>query len=452
MKNLYVWFPGEEERRKFVLELLELGPNEEWYLNIEPFLFKDKFEKNRYRTNRREDFTHTLDMLDRGMYSSPYLNMVKRFSKDSAAPVGNLGDFDPWTAPVVFNKGFRKIYTKNSYQHRRGYWLVLQFQKNDMGRAKHDYVLKRIPPKYIGLNVPVTLFPAVCKLNWLERQFAKELDDGTAGLADYDRFFEYLCEVKHAHPELFCGKKIYLWEQLAALYSLEGEVEKSATCYLKWAVLAPCSSDPFLNLGVLYNNNGLTQKAIDAYKRGLELNPNDEYIFYNLASMMKENDKELESLRWINEAILTNPSRGVNYYLKGSAHMSGGKYSAAITSFKKALELYSEEWNPLATQTRLELATAYEASGKVEEAATTLKHGLESDSTNVGLLYKLARLLGDKMDNWPEALIYAKTALSLSPDCADIHTLLTIAYANTDAAKLAKWHAKKAEHIQRKMS
>lgn len=60
MKNLYIWFPCSEERRKFFLELLELGPSTDWYLNTEFLLHEERHKKRRYRNNRREEFNITL--------------------------------------------------------------------------------------------------------------------------------------------------------------------------------------------------------------------------------------------------------------------------------------------------------------------------------------------------------------------------------------------------------
>lgn len=447
MKNLYIWFPTENERRELMLSLLGMGPNKDWYLNIEPFLYTNRSEKNRYRENRKKDFSQTLDMLDRGMYSSPYLDLSYY---DVDGDSSRLNVYDPWKVSVVANLGFRRIYTVNSYKRRRGFWLVLQFQDNEKGRAKHELLLQHIPTRYIGLNVPPTLYPAILRLDWLERQFTKEFDDGTAGPDDYDRFFAYLCEIKNIHPELFANEKIYLWEQLATLYSSFDEVEKSVACYLKWSELVPNSSDPYLNLGVLYNSTGRHHEAIDAYKKGLAVNPRDEYICHNLAALMKTTNQELKSLRWINEAILINPCRGVNYHLKGDAHLMASNYSAAIASLKKALALYGEDWNPLAAETCYCLAEAYQAIEKFEDAVSVLKRGLESSSTNIGILYKLAWILGEKIGNWSDGLPYAKKLLVLKPDFGDFHLLISKIYKETGSVKLALWHSKKADQLHQR--
>ena len=124
-------------------------------------------------------------------------------------------------------------------------------------------------------------------------------------------------EVKEKHPELFKGERVYLWEDLARLFDTMDLPEKAVLCFQHQAKLMPDSSDPYLNLGVLYATRGLITQALKSYMKGLEVNPNDEYLYYNFSALLLTEGDANSALRLVNEAILKNPGRGLNFKLKG---------------------------------------------------------------------------------------------------------------------------------------
>ena len=60
-----------------------------------------------------------------------------------------------------------------------------------------------------------------------------------------------------------------------------------------------------------------------AYKEGLGINPNDEYLYFNLASLYASIGVYRKADAMMNNAILNNPDRGLNYMFKVIWHWNG---------------------------------------------------------------------------------------------------------------------------------
>lgn len=103
-------------------------------------------------------------------------------------------------------------------------------------------------------------------------------------------------------------------------------------------------------------------------KKGLEINPNDEYIYYNLSSLLLYQGRQDKALKEINNAIIENPERGINFKLKGDIHFSKHQYHQAIKCYEWALNLFDEELEESARECKELLAEAYLRIGEKEKA------------------------------------------------------------------------------------
>ena len=125
--NLYVWFSNGTERRRFVMELLQLKP--------EVPKRKGKRAAAEARERQRQLDAY-LDMMEEGKTKSPYYALSDLFYRGRLPENINIDALPPWHEARVFQRGFRRIYTQKSYYYRPGHWLVIQFRHTPRGLGK----------------------------------------------------------------------------------------------------------------------------------------------------------------------------------------------------------------------------------------------------------------------------------------------------------------------------
>ena len=437
MANLYIWFPNNEERRQFVLDLLEIE-------EIKPNGGSKKAKKEAER--KRAQLELYMESLEAGKTKSPYYQLHKHFYMGITPDIKT--EPAPWTELAVFKKGFRRIYTQKSYWFRPGHWLVLQFRDNYAGRERRRWAEERIPEERQGVNVPIP--PEVLAKMKLEHvtQLLSPVtiaDSGGVGAAALKVSLQLLNEVKQSHPQLFKGENVYLWEQLGFAFYHAGNIEKADYCLRTQAGFQHGVSDAFLNLGTFYDEQGMWELAAKAYIDGLAVNPEDEFIHYNLASLYMDKDKQVSVLQAINSAVLKNPYSAVNYKLKGDIHLYNGQYHAAVTAYLQAVDLMYSRQNSMTAETYCNLASAYTALGKHNEALASLEEAVIIDNKNIDALLKLAELYGDKFENWDKAKTYAEQALAVYPDCSEACRVMAKYHQTHGSSTTAKWFAKRAK-------
>lgn len=437
MANLYLWFPNNEERRKFLLELLEIKP-------LKP---KNKGKKAIKET---EGLQYELDVylenLESGKTKSFYYELHKEYY-NGITP--NLpGEPAPWTPLAVFNKGFRRIYTQKSYAFRPGYWLVLQFRKNKNGWEKRNWVLQKIPQERLGLNVPLS--PEVIlkrKLDHVERILDGVTYNEVEGISTrgLELSLKILNEVKESKPDLFVGEKSYLWETLSYAYYHMGNLKMAEYCLRTQATFQPGEADAYLNLGSFYADYGMWGPAIAAYLDGLKVNPKDEFIYYNLASLYSDTGNREAALNAINDAILENPEKGINYKFKGDMHLDYGEYQWAVSAYEEAVKLFSEGWEDDKLEAYCNMAEAQKEMGQQEKALTNLEKAHELDKENISVSLHLAHLWGKELRDFSKGIKYAEEALKHDPSCAQACFLLSQYYEKSGERKKAKWYLKRGK-------
>ena len=142
-------------------------------------------------------------------------------------------------------------------------------------------------------------------------------------------------------------------------------------------------------IGQYCSSFGYRDDALDAYRTGLRINPGDEYIHYNLASLLRSSGDSKKAFAAVNEAILSNPVRGVNFWLKGRLHAEQGDHHAAVESFRHAAMLMEEDdqddWDKVLAATYADLAGSLQALDKPAEAAATMEKARELDPDGEGV-------------------------------------------------------------------
>lgn len=399
MGNLYIWFASVTERRDFVLQLLEI-----------PELAEQNGTTKKER-EKLEDLALHLDLLDAGKTKSPYYNLHKRYYNARISRYERQTFTQPWDLPVVFMKGLRQLYTQNSYAFRPGKWLVLQFRATKEAAKLYRWVVHQIPKERIGRSIPLPKsYFARKNVEWAKELFAP---NHPIKLATLQKMYTRLLRAKVEAPELFKGKTVYLWEQLAFAFNYYGQIKQAEKCLRIQAGLQPKESDAFLNLGVLLAEGGFYAEAIAAYREGLRRTPHCEYLNYNLAQLATFLGREDLAQTAINQAILANPSRGLNLFAKGELCLEKKQYEAAAQYFRQAFALSEDEnWRTLRIDCLRNLGLAYLKLDELDQAKETLTQ-----------------------------------AIALDPDCASSYRLLGECYRELGEEWLARLNLRKAQQL-----
>jgi len=349
--KVVIKFDLTEERDEFLIKLL----------NIDMLLNQPKLKKKE-RESILDSLNNFIKMIEPPRKGNPYYKLYNTFYYGY---VGNIGyEPKPWTQAGVFSNGIRSIYMVYQYKYIKGIWLCIEFRNNNTGRDKYYWILDNMPKEKLGENIPLP-----DKIKYRKR-LARVLEvlNGYNPERYADELFSILLAVKEKMPSAFSKKYIYLWEDLALLFDSMDRFDKYLGCYKNLAELMPNSSDPYLNMGVFCADRGLIKEAIEYYKKGLEINPNDEYIYYNLSSLLLYQGRQDKALKEINNAIIENPERGINFKLKGDIHFSKHQYHQAIKCYEWALNLFDEEWEESARECKELLAEAYWRISEKEKA------------------------------------------------------------------------------------
>ena len=367
--NLYVWFSNGTERRRFVMELLQLKP--------EVPKRKGKRAAAEARERQRQLDAY-LDMMEEGKTKSPYYALSDLFYRGRLPENINIDALPPWHEARVFQRGFRRIYTQKSYYYRPGHWLVIQFRHTPEGWERRNWVLGQIPAERLGTNVPIPQEIVDRRtLVWAEGllQRFREAPQEPSAVRSLNSIYEKLRGIKARSPELFQGDLIYLWERLAFRYYDIGLLDKATNCLELQAQLRPEDSDVYLTMGALYAERDMWPLALKAYMKGLELEPNNEYILYNLAAHYLEQG-DTETARIFIERLSNGSSNGsMHYKLRADAYYEEGKPEEALALYQQALAAAEKEINDPAYIAEIHtfMANIYREWGQEERVLESLR-------------------------------------------------------------------------------
>ena len=396
MKNLYLWFETKEERRAFVVELLEIHT---------------EHQRNGTETLSKE-WEESLAELEEGKTFSPYYNLYRRYYFAKVPEEEEL-KAQPWDGAAVFKQGFRQLYTQKSYCHRPGNWLVIQFRNTKEARRRYWWVLERIPKERMGTNVPLPRSSrAKLEVRWVEEVFAYTEQFTMQLLLEMQNALNY---AKEENPKLFRGDKVYLWERMAFEFYNHHHLKKAEECLRTQASFQPTKTDAYLNLGAFLSGYGLEQAAIRAYKEGLAIDPHCEFLNYNLGTLYQAMGRTTQAQEALNEALLANPDRTHNYFAKGEICLEREQHAAAIGYSQKVLDLYTEEEG-------------------VSIQITSLRY--------MGEAYM-------KLEDFGKAVERLKGVVRLDPDDELSHMSLATCYTKLGDRDRSLWHSKKALQLSR---
>ena len=431
MNNLFLWFADASDRRIFLLRLLEL----------EALWAKKRNTHN--LADQLRDLADHVQQLESGMRHSPYFDLA---FASAATPRGTK---TPWAPFSVFKQGFRRIYTLRSYRARPGRWLVLQFQPNQLGRAKHRWVIENFPAERIGLVIPL---PHEQKAIWWLEQAERLLYKfrGKGGTVDrLQLILSLLNRVLASSPELYAGERCYLWEQLADAFFREGDLAQMENCLRAQASLQPGCSDAYLNLGYYLDRAGFKEKAISAYWEGLRVDPEDQYIIYNLAELHRDAGEQEKALEILDQAIERAQDPTILFKVKGDVLLQWGQFALSVMAYELALERLGRQLAGFRMEIYLRLSTCHQRAGNVPKAVQALERGLAIDANNLTMLHELTRFCC-MLKRFRDAVQYGERLLLRDPGDSEVCFLLGVCYEQLGDLGVAKWYRMRGEREARK--
>lgn len=215
------------------------------------------------------------------------------------------------------------------------------------------------------------------KMEWAEELLDQERP---LRLNQLQRIYSELLGVKEEAPEPFAGDAAYLWERLAFAFNYYGQLKQAERCLRIQAELQPDQSDAFLNLGVFLTDAGYYDAAIAACREGLKRTPNCEFLNYNLAGLASLLGRQDLVQSALNEALVANPSRGLNQLAKGNLCLERNEYEVAVQYFQEALAWAVEEELPGQQLECLQgLGVAYLNLEELDKARAVLEQAVDLD-------------------------------------------------------------------------
>jgi len=223
-------------------------------------------------------------------------------------------------------------------------------------------------------------------------------------------------------------------------------------------------SQTLIEMGQLYETLGQTDLAFRAYEESLrlagrqDLSLQQRRALNGLAGLALNNDRPLQALELLEEAVNTNPNNppdGQILSLLGSAYLASGRVHESIDSQQKAIDWFLEsEDYPRLARAYMRMGMALHADANTEAAFQNLQHGLSlmremADAfgqarllTNMGVLYA-------SHEHWQDALVTWKFALTLQEQLDDHVGSATTLYNIADLEWNLNRHEEALEHINR---
>ncbi|MCD8377580.1 MAG: tetratricopeptide repeat protein [Candidatus Gastranaerophilales bacterium] len=139
------------------------------------------------------------------------------------------------------------------------------------------------------------------------------------------------------------------------------------------------------NLGTVYLAQGDTSKAESYFKKAISMNPNSHAAYYHMAQLEFSKGSYDKCLTYLNKCLAWQGYSSYAYNLRGDAFRLQGNEAAAISAYKKAIEITPENLAPYAN-----LAAIYEARCDYDLALDAYKTILSINPDSEQTLLKVA--------------------------------------------------------------
>ncbi len=237
---------------------------------------------------------------------------------------------------------------------------------------------------------------------------------------------------------------------LGSVYNATGKSAEAISELKKALALSPNSDDAYRRLGDAHRAAGHKNEAVAAYQKAVNANP---YYWSNHNTLggayfqFGENEKALLEYQKVSELAADNP---IGYQNTGAVYFRLGKWNDSVPAFQKALNIQPDatvyadlgtayfflkrydasiqmfekgvELSPKDEQLAGNLADAYRAAGRKQQANATYDKAIQLAFQQLQVNPKLASVTGDlalyyaKKGDVAHALEYTRQARALDPE------------------------------------
>ena len=184
---------------------------------------------------------------------------------------------------------------------------------------------------------------------------------------DFSQAFVQLNKIVEIQPDFLSPHY-----DLARLYLIMGETDKSIEEYKKLADLDPENASVHLSIGNIYSRQGKVDKALDEYKQVLVLAPDSPVGYNELAYHYAESETNLdEALEYALKAAKLAPKDASILDTLGWVYFKKDNFNKAIESLKSAVEA-----RPNAPTIRYHLGMAHYKDNDLNNALSEFKNSL----------------------------------------------------------------------------
>jgi putative PEP-CTERM system TPR-repeat lipoprotein len=233
---------------------------------------------------------------------------------------------------------------------------------------------------------------------------------------------------------------------LGQLQMSKKDYGSAAVTFSTLVSVQPASVEASIMLASAHLAAGESRVALEVARAAMKRNPRSVEARELVADILIQSRKYREAIEFAKEIQRGLPKSALGYWLEGRALLTQGDARAALKPFQTAANLQAsartltslhraaaaaspgsereaplEEWvrnNPEDKATRIYLADALTAKGRVKEAIAHYEELVRLEPMNPRALNNLAWALGAAND--PRALEYAERAFQLSPNTAPV--------------------------------
>lgn len=158
------------------------------------------------------------------------------------------------------------------------------------------------------------------------------------------------------------------------------EMERAAAYFQEALARDPTDAAAWNGKGICEQMRGALGEARRSFARAIELQPDYTLALFNLASVESTRGHPEQAATLLQRGLALQPRNGQAHNDLGRALLQLGDAAQAVTHFKTARRL-----NPMVLEPRLNLALAFEAQGKLDEARDELNDALTRAPTDAAL-------------------------------------------------------------------
>ena len=214
------------------------------------------------------------------------------------------------------------------------------------------------------------------------------------------------------------------------------DASEAMSCFKKAAEADRRRPEPWLNVGELYKLAGRLEEAEVALRKCVSLGPTWPLAHFNLANVLKDLDRNEESLAEYQRALeLDPPFKTAIFNNMALVHGTLNQNDLVIASYEKAMRI-----DPRVPETHNNLASYYQAVGDMTNAVKHYKQAVQLKPDR-GFLLNLAYALGAKGETAESLKVYMKT-IEMFPDYA-------LAYYNLGTSLMGEERYAESEYCYR---